>query len=475
MEWGNDQVRGCPKCRYIYVQETLLAENLSNEERWTDGLQRAYALGRPPLAVYCPLCKDWFLNDQGRKLFEIPPYLELGALERLSFEDDMSSRQLRKALESSSCQSKEKDLRLRLWQQENQQLSWDDSIDLELREENMEQLLELCKEDPLIVAEVHRQLGHFQECLSLLNSLESNEEEPAKTIAAHAEAGLTEVALLGAIPSKPLEPQNMDLKAMSAHGFVPLPDPYDIWAYPGKDKPDLYLAQKNDQGQWLAYFSTDGRYQLRYNRYFTKEEWVAFQGLDPQWQEELQFHWQFHSWEPPRDELDRRKYYSVAYRHRMGLTDYPSYDSISKNEPWIEEYWKTALDDMKEHHPEEHPWLLEEASRLRWRFFWEAVSKHSDMNYCYLDLHRYYCEEHQQHENWLSRARDVMANLDRVSRGGFPRWFQGHDMTPRNSKESPLDFVGQFWTDDLGFGPSKLVYLFFDPSEGLLEQVFDYD
>lgn len=173
---GPDRVIACPHCMGLGSYGTLRSGNTFGAETWTDGKQVAPMLPEPPQVVRCPHCSRFYWLADARRLGEIAP---LGEPDAGEYHRALHAEVARNAREWRT-------LRILAWWRWN-----DDFRDTSGRpasrpwlipaeaKENLEALIPLLDDadesDRVMKAEALRELGRFDEAMSVLSTVTSPE------------------------------------------------------------------------------------------------------------------------------------------------------------------------------------------------------------------------------------------------------------------------------------------------------------
>lgn len=181
---GNPIIIQCPVCNTNYTKTSILSGNTFGGHFWSDGSFFAPMLPDQVVFTRCTECYSIFNinNAPNHEALNYEDANGLPSVEHLTKED------LLKAIAENVFINKNEELylRKRLWQKMNNH-PWKDempstfAISPEYRQ-NAEALINLLnkssEDEMLIIAELHRNLGNFNECIALINKLfETRTEE----------------------------------------------------------------------------------------------------------------------------------------------------------------------------------------------------------------------------------------------------------------------------------------------------------
>ena len=215
---GPDTIYQCPQCDSLISVGSLMSGNTFGAKLYSDGRLVAPRMPEFPKITRCSKCKTIFWISKAKKIdqrgFGIADLLE-GTLEDQKYQNSQTARflslqQYILALEIPICTSFEDEfyIRKRLWWYFNDKARdgkirtklWWHFIDM-LRNrkplfifkfncqrwsENINRLMELLDSEDvnqrIMIAELNRNLGNFEKCMDLLNSIEYPEFSSVKSI-----------------------------------------------------------------------------------------------------------------------------------------------------------------------------------------------------------------------------------------------------------------------------------------------------
>lgn len=513
MTFGTDRVIGCPACRALFVRNTVDSVNSFGARRWSDGFTLAPMWPTPPVIQWCVFCGRWFWLEEAPVLVELPASVGSGRLPSISVSDDVPEHGYASALAQEWTGEQEAELRIRLWWWQNAQVrAGKEAEDPAGRHRNMERLATLLTDDdrPVLLAEVHRELGQFTSCLNLLDRLDGRTVDTAairwaETIAAAARRGEAAPVRLGwdaLLESQSPSPEvtcpgdgsrTVSLTASDgarlpdciSEGFYPLPVTEDVLAFVNQRTEQactpvlsvqLSLIQDDWHG-WATFFDEGAEYLVREGRLFTDEQWDAYQRFDPEYQADLRWYWSQESWQTAASDAKRDRYFRIQYQLFYGSLEPPSPEEVRHARKRFEPEWEELRTALRSADGEMAEWLDENRSRVYWDLFWARFwgantgSLHTPEQF--RDAVTRDMEDTQRRE----RRREVgMPRLRFVELGGEPRWFVHREALARRDDAYRLRFVGQLWTDVLDVYPIQLLHLFFDPETGRMVQfAHDFD
>lgn len=191
---GPTDVFQCPHCKSFLTKGSLISGNNFGARLFSDGKSIAPMMPRFPDLTKCRKCNSIFWLS---KLEEVGSY-DRGERDNSKWQDAESAKFLDigdcfRALESGMAEDKEEEISIRqqIWWGYNDRIRngkkiFEDAED-ELRwKENIHQLLQLLDpsdtDEKIMSAELHRNLGDFENCQKLIQSLENNELDWLKEI-----------------------------------------------------------------------------------------------------------------------------------------------------------------------------------------------------------------------------------------------------------------------------------------------------
>ncbi len=177
---GRTIIMLCVHCREKFMQPTLMSGNTLGARFWTDGWREAPMLPDQPWLVKCPGCAGLLWLDEAEVAACIDPLEDEGCehddtpLYGLPTEEDY----LRLL---STCElepEKEREARIRAWWEANHAHRGDDgsACDAGFSDRQLDNLAKLsgllnesASEERLMMAEIARERGDFEEAMRLLN------------------------------------------------------------------------------------------------------------------------------------------------------------------------------------------------------------------------------------------------------------------------------------------------------------------
>ena len=165
-------IRECPHCKAHVVQEDTLSGNTIGATYWTDGKREAKMLPDHPLLVKCPVCGLLFWVDEA---VEIDSGFDAAKGKQQVLAP--SEKEVLNFLEGPALpRDKELYVRVWAWRSANDAWRWVPNATpafSEAQVKNIKALSDMLDEtEPnqrILMAEIARELGNFDECLRLLS------------------------------------------------------------------------------------------------------------------------------------------------------------------------------------------------------------------------------------------------------------------------------------------------------------------
>jgi tetratricopeptide (TPR) repeat protein len=208
---GPDLIYECPQCGNLLKQESLISGNTFGAKLYSDGIQIASMQPDFPNLTKCKKCNNIFWIEDLKEIGGYFKWWDSGGYIDEEFKtDDMKAKweaaeeikfldikDLHAALKITKDIEKEKTIRIWIWQAFNDRVRdggekmFVEKEDKDLWEENCCVLLNLLNRDDLneklLVAELYRNLGRFEDCIEILNNDESRNinwiKDPMKYLA----------------------------------------------------------------------------------------------------------------------------------------------------------------------------------------------------------------------------------------------------------------------------------------------------
>jgi len=211
---GPNQIIECPHCGSFIKVFTLQSGNTFGATFWSDGKMEAPMLPQPPALTRCYACRNFYWVAQANQVGELHPNITKGkqypnidqAWVDAPEVEEPSETEYWEALQSDVAdEQNEERLRFLAWRRSNnafRELSPDAAPSRsEAAIQNMQKLVEMINdENPgsrLMKAEILRELGRFDECINVLDTIDEEKLNSARDqILELAQAGSNQVARL---------------------------------------------------------------------------------------------------------------------------------------------------------------------------------------------------------------------------------------------------------------------------------------
>ena len=195
---GPDIVIECPHCRSLSKLFSLTSGNTFGATLWSDGYQDAPMLPRPPVVTRCHNCSGYFWVRDAKEVGEIDPFERKKGASDTAWEEALSIRELTEseyyeAIEAGLASTSENETQIRTlaWWRANDTDRIEEKGSRKLEQSNPQKtanlilLFDVMKDDSaegqLMKAEVARQLGRFDDAITLLSAIRNPELEWVKT------------------------------------------------------------------------------------------------------------------------------------------------------------------------------------------------------------------------------------------------------------------------------------------------------
>ena len=187
---GPTIIKKCAECSSLILEETLMSGNTFGATYWSDGKCEASMLPDQPLFVKCPHCQTSLWIDELEEIGEAECYSEDELYNDAKSYNTLSLKDyFIELIRGNHDLEKEQYLRIRAWWAGNDQRRGIDDKVQSLSEEEKENLdalyniLDIQDEnDRIMMAEIKRELGEFNEAESIIKKTYSSEFEPAVSI-----------------------------------------------------------------------------------------------------------------------------------------------------------------------------------------------------------------------------------------------------------------------------------------------------
>jgi len=189
MKYGPNYLYECPNCGNLIQNRSLMSGNTFDAELYSDLKRITPMLPEVPNLIECKKCRNIFWLSKTKKIGDYSWGDDPNPLwENADLADFLSIHNYFKALKANVAENQNEELfiRKRIWWSYNDRLRKGGKlfrfINDEVRwEENIHRLLELLDieqvDQKIMIAELHRNLGDFERCMELINSIEDEEVE----------------------------------------------------------------------------------------------------------------------------------------------------------------------------------------------------------------------------------------------------------------------------------------------------------
>ena len=493
----NARLIKCPDCNVLFflpeVSTTFPKETLM----WSD--KCPYPFGNKtvsPIVEYCPRCRKFFWVEDGEILFHLSPNIHISSIKTLNYDLWEKIELYQKILEQKWNPEQEKQIRIRFLWRLNHAFRNDPPGSVtfdEIRFDNLNLLAKLLndsqdrlkhKSDNLWLAEVYREMGNFEQSISILDSLfdlEKIDLKKRKKIILLKEAALGKIQAPVVISDRPkcrvpFLGVTFPYEECIQNGFDLLPVGEDVFAFSTTDKFKNYypilsfrLSHINqDWKGWGTYTYGAETWIHRYDRLFLEDEWEMLQQFNENLKEDLIWFWSFKSWNLPSNDLDR--YYRIKYYlKRFDCNHEILFEKIKNDRNNFDKHWNEFIADQKNWESNVQKWFRQNQHCIYWKYF---TSENLEISHTSIFEIKDLFEQEKLRREQLRRK--AVTGLEYLEMAGEPHWFQGHDMTPHAKDGHKFEFLGQIWSDYL-ISTSKLLYLFYDPEDNILIEKYDYD
>jgi hypothetical protein len=436
----------------------------------------------------CPRCKQWYWADGAPRLLAIPSQLRPLAIPTIPDESSLTPEQLETALLQEWDPTHEQMIRLRLLWQQNHHRRRDTAGHEVWRElmDNLERLSELvnAEEEPVLAAEIRRELGEFPAALDILNrvspvELSAQDQRVFRKLREQASArSILPFRVSGRAQPRHSLQWRRELLGEQVFRWVEegvylFPPVEDVFAFPSMAKerdedPILAVRLDNIDPDWVGWapILRDGedRSLFRFGRVFREGEWELYEQATPLWRNLLEWFWRQRSidLEPNGASDSASLYYCILHQIVYGTfdphTDQGTSLDIGSDRSTFDAFYR-GFEPGNDYY------------RCLWDVYWSFASEGRSLakELQDLDLDQIRGARERRKKERARRRESAISGLDYLEIGGEPRWYYGVDRTPTISGRR-CRFVAQTWLDYVNAG-SSLVHLFYDPEGGTLVQV----
>lgn len=187
MTLGDQYVYKCPTCGNLLFNNSLMSGNLYGAKFYSDGKMNAPMLREFPNLTKCQKCNTFLWLSKMDAIDSV----NYGLLKKTKWKDAepvqfLDVDDLFKVLESSLIENKqdEKSVRIRIWRTFNDRMRDNPTYHFDEADEqrwisNINKLIPLLNSSDdgqaIILAELHRNLGEFERCTEILNTITDKE------------------------------------------------------------------------------------------------------------------------------------------------------------------------------------------------------------------------------------------------------------------------------------------------------------
>lgn len=189
MKYGPNYLYECPNCGNLIQNRSLMSGNTIDAELYSDLRRIAPMLPEFPNMIECKKCRNIFWLNKTKEIGEYSWGDEPNPLwEKADSAEFLSIHNYFRALKENAVENQHEELyiRKRIWWSFNDRLRKGGKLFRFVNEEvrwkaNIDRLLELLDieqvDQKILVAELNRNLGEFERCLELINSIKDAELE----------------------------------------------------------------------------------------------------------------------------------------------------------------------------------------------------------------------------------------------------------------------------------------------------------
>lgn len=188
---GPNYVYKCPNCGNYLIQESIVSGNTLGAEIYSDGKRIAPMLPAFPDLTKCSKCNKILWLSKLKKVGEYSPDFDMPDVPEWQDAEQVKFLQLKEyfeALEQRVFKKKSEELfiRKRIWWSYNDRIRNGEKIFKDRQDElrwkdNLNKLIKLLKVSDyghkIMMAEIKRNLGEFESCVSILNGIDIEDVE----------------------------------------------------------------------------------------------------------------------------------------------------------------------------------------------------------------------------------------------------------------------------------------------------------
>ncbi len=268
--------------------------------------------------------------------------------------------------------------------------------------------------------------------------------------------------------------------------IYPYPKPQDFLGFFTIEKENYepiigldIISMPTKQPRRVCFFYDSSKLNLKYNRLFTDKDLETFARINNELKSELLWFWKHDSFTLGMDIHALNRYYKIMYKIYFQVFSKIETKHKKEFDKEFKGYWEYELAIIKENKDinlkASDPILIE----CYWWSYWTQFINDGPWNLIHMDTEidwiKNKIKKLKNRNKYIKRIKTSAKSFEKRIQTFGPCWFQGLDYSPKNSKGENMEFIGQFWTDDVGYYTSKLLYLFYCPKDNVSIQVYDYD
>ena len=183
---GDDYIYKCPNCGSLLKNRSFVSGNNFGAKLFSDGKQIAPMLPDYPNLTKCKKCNSIFWLSNLEKIAKYNSWKDKNAeWGNADYADFLEIKDLCRALEITKDKKEETIIRQLIWwtindRVRNDKQIFNDESDKDLYEQNCNILLTLLSEEDfnqrIMIAELYRNLGKFEQCLAIIKNLPTDFE-----------------------------------------------------------------------------------------------------------------------------------------------------------------------------------------------------------------------------------------------------------------------------------------------------------
>jgi hypothetical protein len=181
MQIGPTLIYKCPTCGSLLKNSSLISGNTFGAIPYSDGYYDAPMMRRYPNLTKCKACDSIFWLEDLLPIKEYSPFNKDDTYDNIPFAKFLNIEDLFRALSENKDKEREYSIRRDIWWTFNdvkrpspQKHVWKDKKEQTLWQENCESLIHILlekKANKIMVAELYRNIGHFEKCMAIIDTL----------------------------------------------------------------------------------------------------------------------------------------------------------------------------------------------------------------------------------------------------------------------------------------------------------------